>query len=720
MKILTQNIVGFCGGVQRSLDLLNVALFTYSEVYMLGEIVNNKLVVEQFRQKGAIFVDNALEIPANSVVVIRAHGETKENIEHLKKKSCKIIDATCPKVQIIRDQVVEKEAEGYKVLILGNANHPEVLGFSSLIENKIFIEDSENFSFLHKSDKFFMVTQTSYNYHKYLIYAQKLTNTADKQSKLVVILDSICYTTKERQNSAKKIAKQADTIFVVGDKISSNTTKLFEISSQICKNTYFITQVSDLKLVKNKKKIKILGILSGASTPKELVVEVIKVMSEIQKTEEQSEFQKTEEQTFLDGIEKTLSASEKPIKPGESVEVEVVSADETGLRCSLVGTHRKVDMCFIDKDDVEIEGDYDANKYQPGDTFKAVFLKHDKQFYFSKKSHDKKQIENEKAEQILAGKDFKFTFHKTTPNNSCLIGKLGDYSILVPASQITFRHVKDINKYIGKELKLRVLPPENSEDKNIRKKTIFASQKLIMEEERAARDKAFWSKIEINNVLEGKVKRFGYKDGKPFGAFISIDGHDCLAHIGDLSWTKVEKPEEILELGKVYEFVVLSFDKEKNRVSLGYKQLQKRPHELLATKYPVGTIVKGIVKEIPEKGFFAVIDLGEDEGIVYISEIADKFIELINSELSVGQEVEAKVIGVERFNKVKLSIKQATPIAEPKEKAKSTKDNSKTKKTQKADSNEYIGGESMGATLADFLDAETTKKLKETAKNNKK
>jgi 4-hydroxy-3-methylbut-2-enyl diphosphate reductase len=717
MKILTQNIVGFCGGVQRSLDLLNVALFTYSEVYMLGEIVNNKLVVEQFRQKGAIFVDNALEIPANSVVVIRAHGETKENIEHLKKKSCKIIDATCPKVQIIRDQVVEKEAEGYKVLILGNANHPEVLGFSSLIENKIFIEDSENFSFLHKSDKFFMVTQTSYNYHKYLIYAQKLTNTADKQSKLVVILDSICYTTKERQNSAVEIAKQSDTILVVGDKISSNTTKLFEIASQNCKNTYFITTVSDLKSVKYKKNIKTLGILSGASTPKELVAEVIKIMSEFQKTDEQ----KTENQEFIELMEKSLAKSDKDIRLGDTEEVAVVSADETGLRCNLVNTHKKVDMCFIDKDEVEIDGEYDANKYQPGEIFKAVFLKHEnQQFYFSKKLYEKKRIENEKAEQILAGKDFKFTFNKTTKNNSCLIGKLGDYSILVPASQITFRHVKDINKYIGKELKLRVLPPENSEDKNIRKKTIFASQKLIMEEERAARDEAFWSKIEINNVLEGKVKRFGYKDGKPFGAFISIDGHDCLAHIGDLSWTKVEKPEEILELGKVYEFVVLSFDKEKNRVSLGYKQLQKRPYELLATKYPVGTIVKGIVKEIPEKGFFAVIDLGEDEGIVYISEIADKFIESINSELSVGQEVEAKVIGVERFNKVKLSIKQATPIAEPKEKAKSTKDNSKTKKTQKADSNEYIGGESMGATLADFLDAETTKKLKETAKNNKK
>lgn len=717
MKILTQNIVGFCGGVQRSLDLLNVALFTYSKVYMLGEIVNNKLVVEQFRQKGAIFVDNVLEIPSNSVVVIRAHGETKENIEHLKKKSCKIIDATCPKVQIIRDQVVEKEAEGYKVLILGNANHPEVLGFSSLIENKIFIEDSENFSFLHKSDKFFMVTQTSYNYHKYLIYAQKLTNIADKQSKLVVILDSICYTTKERQNSAVEIAKQSDTILVVGDKISSNTTKLFEIASQNCKNTYFITTVSDLKSVKNKKNIKTLGILSGASTPKELVAEVIKIMSEFQKTDEQ----KTENQEFIELMEKSLAESDKDIRLGDTEEVAVVSADETGLRCNLVNTHKKVDMCFIDKDEVEIDAEYDANKYQPGEIFKAIFLKHENhQYYFSKKLYEKKRIENEKAEQILAGKDFKFTFNKTTKNNSCLIGKLGDYSILVPASQITFRHVKDINKYIGKELKLRVLPPENSEDKNIRKKTIFASQKLIMEEERAVRDEAFWSKIEINNVLEGKVKRFGYKDGKPFGAFISIDGHDCLAHIGDLSWTKVEKPEEILELGKVYEFVVLSFDKEKNRVSLGYKQLQKRPHELLATKYPVGTVVKGIVKEIPEKGFFAVIDLGEDEGIVYISEIADKFVESINSELSVGQEVEAKVIGVERFNKVKLSIKQATPIAEPKEKAKSIKDNSKTKKTQKADSNEYIGGESMGATLADFLDAETTKKLKETAKNNKK
>ncbi len=728
MKILTQKIIGFCKGVERSIELLNNALDTYKQVYMLGEIINNRLVVDSLKKKGAIFVNDIEKIPNNSVVVIRAHGESKENIDYLNQKSCKIIDATCPKVQIVRDEVVKKEAEGYKVLILGNPMHPEVLGFSSLIKNKLFIDESDNFDFLSESDKFFLVTQTSYNYNKHTIYAQNLSKNADIQNKLVVILDSICYTTKERQNSAVEIANQADTVLVIGDKISSNTTKLFEISNKICKNTYFITTISDLKSVKNKESIKTLGILSGASTPKELVLEVIKVMSELNKTEEQKledqnvNEQKSKEEQFAELMEKSLTESEKPIKPGEMREVEVVFADETGLRCNLVETHRKADMCFIDKDEVEMEGDYDADKYKPGDIIKAVFLRHEnQQFYFSKKAYDKRQIENEKAEKILQGEDFKFTFHRTTPNNSCLIGKMGDYSILVPASQITFRHVKDITKYVGKELRLRILPPEDSENKNTRKRTIFASQKLILEEEKASKEEAFWAKIDVNNVLEGKVKRFGYKDDKPFGAFVSIDGHDCLAHIGDLSWTKIEKPEEVLEIGKVYEFVVLNFDRENNRVSLGYKQLQKRPHEILAEKYPIGTIVKGTVKEIPEKGFFAVIDLSEDEGIVYISEIADKFIESISDELTVGQEIEAKVIGTERFNKVKLSIKQAAPSKEPAEKfSKSTKENSKHKKNQQTESNEYISSESMGATLADLLDEETAKKLKETAKNNKK
>lgn len=709
MLILRQPLDGFCNGVLRSLRLMDESLNNFQKVYCLGEIVNNRMVVNHYKSKGVIFVNTIFDIPPHSTVLIRAHGETIDNINYLDKIDSNIVDTTCPKVSLVRNSIVEKEREGYTILVLGNPEHPEVKGFTSLVTNYIIINDLNDFDFLQSNDKFFLVLQTSFNTEIFERYRVKLEKNAKAYNKLVVILDSICYTTKERQNSAIHISKQADLVLVIGDTISSNTNKLYEIAKKYCVNTHFITDITDLISVKINN-IERLGILSGASTPNELVSEVVRIMSDNQKKEnlEQSN-------DFVEMLEEYLPQDKQVSnKYGDTVKVEVVSATDQGIRCSIIANLGKNDSCLISPEEVEIEDNYDPSKYSQGDVFDCMYLNYaDALHHCSKKQFDKKSIENKVAELVLAGQDFKLTFNRATKNKTCLVGRLGDYTVIVPSSQILLKPVRDVEKFFNKELKLRVLP----RDEKTSERTIFASQRLILEEEFQKKEEVFWSKIQVNNILEGKVKRFGYKDEKPFGAFVSIDGHDCLAHIGDLDWRKVDKPEEILEIGKVYEFVVLNFDRESGKVSLGYKQLQKRPEEVLAEKFPMNSEVKGTVKSFTEKGFSAIIDLGNGiEGNLHISQIADKFIESISAELTIGQEIVAKVIGYDRFNKVKLSIKQASAAVE---KAVVETKKTKTAKATKAKDNEnpdLINSESLGTTFADLFDEASLKKLKDSTK----
>ena len=192
------------------------------------------------------------------------------------------------------------------------------------------------------------------------------------------------------------------------------------------------------------------------------------------------------------------------------------------------------------------------------------------------------------------------------------------------------------------------------------KHKIVASHRKLVEAEKAAKEEVFWAHVVPNVVVSGVVKRI-----TPFGAFVSVDGFDCLAHIVDLSWTHIKTVDEVLTVGQTYDFLVLSADKEKKRVSLGYKQLQPHPFVACMEKHPIGSTLKGKVVSIVPFGVFVEVE-PHIEGLVHVSEVAHSFVKDINEVVKVGDEVEVKVLNYDEANKkINLSMKACLP-EEPK------------------------------------------------------
>ncbi len=246
------------------------------------------------------------------------------------------------------------------------------------------------------------------------------------------------------------------------------------------------------------------------------------------------------------------------------------------------------------------------------------------------------------------------------------------------------------------------------------RKEIVASQRVILQEEhdakeaaKSAREEEFFANIAVDDVVEGKVER-----ATDFGAFVSVNGFDCLAHISDLSWTGVDAVKDVLEIGKTYNFKVLKIDKENKKVSIGYKQLQPQPWDLAEGKYQVGDVIHGKVVRIVPFGAFVEVEKGID-GLVHVSQIAYERIETPSTVLNVGDEVDAKIIALDTYNKkMNLSIKAILPEPErapraPKGEGEEKPDR-KSRFTRRASNDDElstwnegsIGGTSIGDLLA--------------------
>ena len=277
----------------------------------------------------------------------------------------------------------------------------------------------------------------------------------------------------------------------------------------------------------------------------------------------------------------------------------------------------------------------------------------------SEKAMVKVLEEEAEIEEIKNGKIFTVTV--TGSNKGGLTSKFGSYQVFIPSSQIRIGYVKELDKYIGKELRLKA---EKIETEGRRQ--IVASQRVILEAERAEREaqkaereRIFFENIHEGDIVTGTVVRFA-----AFGAFVQVNGFDCLAHISDLSWTGCKNCADVLELNKTYEFKVLKVDEAAKKVSIGYKQLQPKPWDLVPEKYHVGDVIKGKVVRIVSFGAFVEVEK-EVDGLVHVSQISNEWLENPTSALKVGEEIEAKILEIDpEKEKMTLSIKALLPEAE--------------------------------------------------------
>lgn len=679
---------GFCVGVQKAIDIAMDAAKN-GTVYTNTGLIHNKTVIDKLERNNIFALKCGQEIKSGDTLIISAHGTSQDFIENYQNLGITVINAVCPFVKKIHEKVAEfSKNDDSSVIIIGDENHEEVIGIAGWCRNYQIVEKASEISF-NLASNFLVVVQTTFSHSVYVKIKQDIANIANNLSKRVEFFDSICYTTICRQNQCETIAKQADTVLIIGDKNSSNCTKLYNLASKYCKDVKLIQNDIELDSIQINKKIAKLGILSSASTPKELTMEVFNRMSEMNKadtlaTEEvttqqvqdapKEEAQKPAEpavkaeQTMEELMNKSSKYSPKPFREGMRLKAEVNNADATGINVAILEGNGKNDLGFIPKEEAELDGSYDPSNYKQGDILDVVIIPKAPQdkikaICLSKKKFDAIKIDDERVQKILAGDEF--TLKCSQAINGGLLGKIGTYTIFVPASQIRMGYVKNLEEYTDKALRLRALPPKEEVDeegnpkKHHNSKRIVASQRVILEEERAEKDDEFWAKIYEGAIVNGKVKRFA-----EFGAFVSLKHMDALVHNSDLSWSKkrVNDPSEVLEINKSYDFIVLSADRENSKISLGYKQLQKKPYEIAQEKYPVGSIITGKVARVVAFGAFVELEPGLD-GLVHVSQIKHGWIQSALEALKEGDEVTVKVMSYDN-EKITLSIKELLPVEE--------------------------------------------------------
>ena len=277
MQIIVGKYCGFCAGVNYCVAKAEETISNSKEnIYCLGEIIHNESVIADLESKGMITVNNIDEVPDNSKVIFRAHGEAKEVYEKAQAKNLDILDLTCGKVRIIHNKV-EKNNDKF-VIIIGKKTHPEVIGTKGYTINSYVIETEEDIEPSYKAfkesklKKVYIVAQTTFNEPKFLEYLDKIKELY-KDTELIID-NTICDATKNRQDEVTTISKQVNKIIIIGGKHSSNTKELANIALNYCPNVYLIQTVEDLKEYSFNEE-DIVGVTAGASTPKELIRDVV-------------------------------------------------------------------------------------------------------------------------------------------------------------------------------------------------------------------------------------------------------------------------------------------------------------------------------------------------------------------------------------------------------------------------------------------------------------
>mgnify|MGYP000304321761 CR=1 FL=1 len=276
MKLTIAKSAGYCFGVKRAVNMVyQEAEEAKVPVYTYGPIIHNEEVVRDLKQRGVHVVRELKELEnlPKGKIIIRSHGISRREHEAMKVCGFEVLDATCPFVLKIHRLVEKYSKEGYRIVIAGNEHHPEVEGILGWVEGQPAYtvtsqEDIEKLP-LKEGEKVCLVAQTTFNYNKF----QELVEIISEKGYNIIIRNTICNATEERQTEAREIAKRVDAMIVVGGSSSSNTRKLYEICKNECKDTYYIQTLNDLDMT-SLGKADCIGITAGASTPNNIIQEV--------------------------------------------------------------------------------------------------------------------------------------------------------------------------------------------------------------------------------------------------------------------------------------------------------------------------------------------------------------------------------------------------------------------------------------------------------------
>lgn len=674
MKVIVAKNAGFCFGVRRAVKAVYEQLGRGSRVYTYGPIIHNPQVVEELASKGVVIVDDLDHIEGGTIV-IRSHGVPPQVYSLMKDKGLHVVDATCPYVKRVHNLVSRYYSRGYQIIIVGERDHPEVIGINGWCDNSAYIvNDPEQVDSLPHITKGCVVAQTTTSYQRWEAILERLR---DKVEQLEVF-NTICNTTAVRQSEAESIAKMVDVMLVIGGKNSSNTQKLYSICKAHCPKTFAVETAKDID-VSVIGPGDTVGITAGASTPDWIIKEVIDMVSQLNgekkflsevngqsadlKEEEkraaleQSQPEMSEDISSMEAFENAIT----DLRPGQVVRGTILKITPEEVIISLPyksdGILPISELTLIDPHTGEV-------KWHEGDPIDVQVVKIDDgegNVLLARKSLEKRLAWEELEDGFKSGKEFKGIC--TAVVKGGVLADVNGVRVFVPASHLSRRYVEDLNSLVGKPLRLRILELDR------RNNRVVASQRVILQEEEEARKKALWDSIREGQVITGVVKKV-----TDFGAFVDIGGVDGLIHVSDLSWGHVGHPSEVVQENQTITVKVLSVDKERGRIALGYKQTLPQPWDNVAERYHVGDVVTGRVVRLTHFGAFVELEPGVD-GLVHVSEVAEGHVNKPADVLQVGQAVNVKILDIKpEQRRISLSIKEALREQQEKEAAQTEKE----------------------------------------------
>ncbi len=640
MLVIEARSAGFCYGVRRAVELAEASVTAGERPAMLGPVIHNGQVIADLCRRGARLIARAEDAQPGETVVIRAHGEAEATYRTLAERGCRVLDGTCPHVRRIQSIARQARDEGRQMVLIGDPEHPEIRGICGWGESVLVFPDPDSLKkWLKKQDApcplpMSVAAQTTQTREIW----EESVNFLKKQCTNVKIFDTICCATHNRQSEAVEIASAVDGMVVVGDRQSANTRHLYDLCKELCPQTFLVERAEDLPMDKLSG-CRVVGLTAGASAPAGIIKEVNKTMSEEKILNETVESGETGE-NFAEMVEQYTNT----LHTGDKV---------TGVVIDITPTEVHVDLGCKQTGYIPLDQLSDDPNVKPTDVVKIG----DEVELFVVRVNDvdgyatlsKKRLEANKIWEVLEeAVESKTVMEGTVSevNKGGLVVFIKGVRVFVPASQSGLPREADLNQLLKQKVQLRIT------EVNRARRRVVGSIRAVQQEARAAAAAAVWDGIEAGKHYTGTVKSM-----TSYGVFVDIGGVDGMVHISDLSWSRIKHPSEVVKVGDTLDVYVISFDKDKKKISLGVKDRSTNPWEKFMETYKVGDVAKVKIVKLMSFGAFAEVVPGVD-GLVHISQIADRRIDSPADCLSEGEVVEAKIIEVDEERKrISLSIR---------------------------------------------------------------
>ncbi len=670
-QIILAKTAGFCFGVDRAVNLVYELVGEGKKVCTLGPIIHNAQLVADLESKGVKIIDDISQAPRGYTVVVRTHGVEKNVLDELETKGIDYVNATCPFVTKIHN-IVKKQDENTVVLIAGDKNHPEVLGIKSYCkgDSYVFKNEEELIEIIQKhkiaqKNDVICVAQTTFSLNE----QKKCKKIFKKLCTNCKIFDTICNATSDRQNEAEELSKNSDAMIVVGGRHSSNTCKLRDTGEANCPT--FLIETADELASLDLSKYNVIGVTAGASTPSVIIKEVLKSMSEeIKEKEVETTSAVTEEvvetaenadkatkpavKASADGeasFEELLNESFKENENSKVVTGTVVRITPTEVFVDVPGRKQTGVVAFDDLSSENISKCEDV--VAVGDEIQLVIMKTDDQDGVLKLS--KRLFDAVKGwDEIVAAKENDEILEGQVTaviRGGVLVSAKGT-RVFVPASLTGVPRNQELSVLKDATVKFKII------DINPARRRAVGSIKVVSDAERKEKQEALWATLKEGDKVKGTVKSL-----TSYGAFVDLGGIDGMVHISELSWSRIKHPSEVVNVGDVVEVTIKSLDEETKKISLGFKNIEDNPWEILKRDYPVGSVVDAKIVSFATFGAFANI-LPTVDGLIHISQISWDRIKAPQDVLKIGDVVKAKIIEID-FDKKRVSLSMKELLDKP-------------------------------------------------------